>query len=261
VPEAIVAPPIEVPIDIPRIPIIPPMAPPAMINAAIDQNITTINNTIQPSNTPAVEPALAPAVEPTLEAIGPTTLHPIQPVPRSLPHPICTLKPNRRTKYNSWFCYTPERQIIPNAVVPAIMPKGISDFHYKYNQNTRNAFFQVCYDNTCIRYLYGPNGYTRENAYMEAARCLRYFFIRSISKLDDTMDINHDMYDTLDHLLSEDDGLGVPMERTLSLATTNSATTSSRGLVFQFHPPATRPLTTPIILGKEKVYILTFFVR
>ena len=41
------------------------------------------------------------------------------------------------------------------------------------------------------------------------------------------MDINHEMYDALDHLLSDDDGLGVPMERTLSLATTNSATTSS----------------------------------
>jgi hypothetical protein len=190
--EAINQPPIELPIEIPHIPIIPPMAPPAMINNIIEQPIE------QPT---AVEPALAPAIT----EIGPTTIHPIQPIPRSLPHPVCALKPNRRTKYNSWFCYTPERQIIPNAVVPTIMPTGISEFHYKYNQNTRNAFFQVCYDNTCIRYSYGPNGYTRENAYMEAARCLRYFLIRSISKLDNTMYINHDMYDVLDTLLSDND--------------------------------------------------------
>ena len=48
-----------------------------------------------------------------------------------------------------------------------------------------------------------------------------------LSKLDETMDINKDVYETLDTLLSDDDGLGVPIQRTLSLATTNSATTSS----------------------------------
>ena len=41
------------------------------------------------------------------------------------------------------------------------------------------------------------------------------------------MYINHDMYDVLDTLLSDNDGLGVPLERTLSLATTTSNTTSS----------------------------------
>ena len=200
------------------------MAAPAMINAISYQPIDIQPIDIQTIEQPtAVEPALAPANT----EIGATTIHPIQPVPRSLPHPVCALKPNRRTKYTSWFCYTPERQIIPNAVVPAIMPKGISDFHYKYNENTRNAFFQVCYDNICIRYSYGANGYTRENAYMEAARCLRYFLINKISKLDATMDINKDMYEALDTLLSDDDGLGVPIQRTLSLATTNSAITSS----------------------------------
>jgi hypothetical protein len=239
--EAIIQPPLQVPIQIPRIPIIPPMAPPAMINTAIEHTTPT-------DNTTAVEPALAPADDLTLAAIGPTTIHPIEPIPRSLPHPICTLKPNRRpkpsskpdyhtlkqrpTNPNSWFCYTPERQIIPNAIVPSHMPKGISEFNYLNNKNNRNAFFQVCHDNICIRYTYGANGYTRANAYNEAARCLRYFLIRKISKLDETMHINNifsidDMHDALETLLSDDDGLGIPMERTLSLATTNSATTSS----------------------------------
>ena len=214
---------VEVPIEPPRIPIIPAMPPPGVINSVIEQSTTT-----------AVEPALA-------SAIGPTALHPIQPIPRSLPHPICTLKQNRRPKSTSntdrlslkqsssnkkfWYCYTPERQLIPNSVIPSEMPKGISEYNYKNNLNNRNAFFQVCYDNTCIRYTYGANGYTRENAYMEAARCLRYFLIRTISKLDNTMDINHDMYDTLDVLLSDYDGL--TLERTLSLATATTTTTSS----------------------------------
>jgi hypothetical protein len=60
---------------------------------------------------------------------------------------------------------------------------------------------------------------------MEAGRCLRYQLIQTISKLDNTMNIHHDMYETLDVLLSDYDGL--PLERSLSLATTNSNTTSS----------------------------------
>ena len=103
--------------------------------------------------------------------------------------------------------------------------KGISEFNYINHINNRNAFFQVCHDNICIRYTYGTNGYTRENAYNEAARCLRYFLIRNISKLDGTMGLNSDIYDTLDDLLSDYDGL--PLERTLSLATTTTTEHSS----------------------------------
>jgi hypothetical protein len=164
IPEAIVEPTIVAPINNPHIPIIPPMAAPAMINPIIDPT---------PINITAVEPALAPAidahplaVEPALAAIGPTTIHPIQPLPCMLPHTKCTFKTNRHalkqnnTNKNVRYCYTPERQLIPNAVVPAAaeMPKGISEYNYKNNKNNRNSFFQVCYDNTYIRYAYGPKG-------------------------------------------------------------------------------------------------------
>ena len=169
------------------------------------------------------------AIEPTLAAIGPTIIHPIQPIPRMLPHPkVTTFKRNLKqdaTNKNVWYCYKPERQIIPDAVVPPEMPKGISEYNYKNNKNNRNSFFQVRYDNTYIRYTYGNNGYTRENAYMEAGRCLRYLLIQTISMLDSTMGINPDMYETLDELLADYDGL--PIERTLSLATATTTDHSS----------------------------------
>jgi hypothetical protein len=182
------------------------MAPPAMLNDAILAVELALAPAIYNQSTiTAVEPTHAPAIP----AIGPTTLHPIQPLPRMLPHPKSTFKPNQhalkrdRTRPQVLYCWKPERQFIQNAVVPSILPRGITEYKYKLNPNNRNSFFAVRYDNYHIRYTYKANGYTRKNAYMEVARCLRYLLIQTILKLDDTMEITHDMYDTLDDLLIE----------------------------------------------------------
>ena len=97
-------------------------------------------------------------------------------------------------------CHTPVREIIPNAVCPATMPKHIADVKFKprINPNNGNIYpraskFIISYNLIRIGYSYGANsGYTRENAYMEAARCLRYLLARDIQLLDKSMGVDTD---------------------------------------------------------------------
>jgi hypothetical protein len=56
--------------------------------------------------------------------------------------------------------------------------------------------FMVSYNTLRIAYTFGANsGYTRENAFMEAARCLRYLLARDIQLLDYAMGINVEIDD------------------------------------------------------------------
>ena len=201
------------------------MAPPAMINL-----IPAVEPVLAPAIIPilAVEPAYAPA--PIHFEIGATTLHPIEPVPRSLPGPIPQFQ-QQKQRPQVWICYHPQRQIIPNAVIPLILPKGITESRtFTVLNNNRHSFFAVRYNNHHIRYSYeGRSGYTRENAYMEAARCLRHLLIKTIYTIDHSMDLNTDWYDTLDNLLDDLDNTATTQPQ-LQLARLNFTSTTTTTL-------------------------------
>ena len=222
---AIIDPPIAAPIVHQRIPIIPVMAPPAMINV-----ITAVEPVLAPTIIPilTVEPAHAPA--PAIFEIGPTTIHPIEQVSRSLPGPIPQFKRDT-ARPEVWLCYKPQRQFIPNAVVPLVFPKGITEsVTLTALKNNRHSFFAVRYNNHHIRYSYGGRGgYTRENAYMEAARCLRHLLIKTIYTIDHSMDLNTDWYDKLDNLLDDLDNTATTHPQ-LQLARLNSLSTTTTTL-------------------------------
>ena len=214
------------------------MAPPAMINPIIEQPIIAVEPVLAPAidaQPLTVEPALEPPTQPssTFFQITPYTIHPIQPLPPTLP--IAPPKINRYIYAKTLnkdgsqrvraVCCKPQRQIIPNAVVPLVLPRGISEAC----RGIRSSFFLVSFHSTNIRYTYGTkDGYSRENAYCEAARCLRYLYLQQIALLDNTMDIDNDMYDVINQLLddNEDTDQSVPLQRTLSLATTTTSASS-----------------------------------
>ena len=222
---AIVAPPIVLPIINQRIPIVPPMAPPAMINL-----IHAVEPVLAPAIIPiiAVEPAYAPAL-PHFE-IGPTTIHPIEPVPTPIPGPIPQFK-RESHRPNVLLCYNPQRQIIPNAVVPLEFPKGITEsVTLTALQNNRHSFFAVRYNNHHIRYSYGGRaGYSRENAYMEADRCLRHLLIKAVYLVDVSMERNTAWYDTLDSLLDDLDHEAANQPLQLARLNSTSTTTTTLG--------------------------------
>ena len=212
---------IEAPIIQQRIPIIPPMAAPAMINV-----IPAVEPALAPAIMPIVtfEPAHAPA--PAIFEIGPTTIHPIEPVPPSIPGPIPQFK-REKHRPQVLLCYKPQRQTIPNAVVPLEFPKGITESVTLTSlNNNRHSFFAVRYNNHHIRYSYGGRGgYTRENAYIEAARCLRHLLIKTVYLIDVSMERNTAWYDTLDTLLDDLDHEA--QHQPLQLARLNSTSTTT----------------------------------
>ena len=91
---------------------------------------------------------------------------------------------------------------------------------------TRAHKFVVIYNTLRIAYAFGGNsGFTRENAYMEAARCLRYLLARDIQILDKSMGIDVDIDDIcefVDFDMDYDDG-----EETAS-SLTNTTTSLSQ---------------------------------
>ena len=223
----IVEPPIAPPIVKQRIPIIPPMAPPPMLN--------------QPFLPLGVEPVLAPPIEsiqPVHQPLSLYSLHPIQPLPPSLPHvppPRVTSYNDRKGKLNKngqpykiFYCCSPQRQIIPNAVMPIVIPtKHITETF----RNNKTSYFTVRYNNQIIQYNYGTRaGYTRENAYTEAARCLRYIFLSEISKLDNSANLTNEMLDTINVLLDEDNDL-LPPPLQLATSVPSSSLSSESPLV------------------------------
>ena len=227
----ITAPIVEAPFVAPiinqRIPIIPTMAPPAMINASFPVG---------------VEPVLAPPIEliqPVLQQpISLYSLHPIQPLPPQLPHvhpPRVTSYNDRKGKLNKngepykiYYCCTPERQLIPNAIMPLQIPtKHITETF----RNNKTSYFTVRYNNHIIQYSYGAkSGYTRENAYNEAARCLRYIFFNEIAKLDNSSNMTNDILDTINVLLDENNDL-LPQPLQLATSVTSSSSLSTSPLI------------------------------
>jgi hypothetical protein len=70
----------------------------------------------------------------------------------------------------------------------------------------RASKFMVSYNTLQIAYAYGHNtGYSRENSYMEAARCLRFLLARDIQILDKSMGINVDIDDPCEFIDFNDD--------------------------------------------------------
>ena len=84
-----------------------------------------------------------------------------------------------------------------------------------------------------IGYSYGSNsGYTRENAFMEAARCLRYLLARDIQLLNKAMGIEVE-FDDLFEFIDMDYDEGNETESTLShTASSQSKTIHSTQPIF-----------------------------
>ena len=105
---------------------------------------------------------------------------------------------------NIHVCHRPVRELIPNAVCPNVLPRFISHRLRTRRGNTR-AWFTVTFNNYRIEYPYGGRtGYTKENAYMEAARCLRHLFVHQIQLLDNSMGPGVDVDDIFDILYDYD---------------------------------------------------------
>jgi hypothetical protein len=141
-------------------------------------------------------------------------LHPLEPIPAYQPPLLIRRKPRLFTKRankpikNSHTCHKPVREYITNSVCPSNLPKHICEVKYKpkfsIKKNTvisKPSLFMVSYNTFRIGYSFGGNtGYTRENAYMEAARCLRFFLAREIQLLDKSMGIDVTIDDICDFI-------------------------------------------------------------
>ena len=188
-----------------------------------------LKKSIKTTKTITVEPVHAPVLVevvpiPPIPDIAPTNVIPLAQLPLdepSLPlafqaHPIEPLpsysqsKPKlyrlprrfRRPVKNENTCHIPVREVIPNAVCPRILPKHICEVKTAAKINKTGTVtprahkFMVSYNTLRIAYTFGANlGYTRENAFMEAARCLRYLLARDIQLLDHAMGIHVEIDD------------------------------------------------------------------
>ena len=209
---------------------------------------------------PAHAPVLVEAVPiPPIAAIAPPIIIPTQPLPSDQPelalpfqaHPIEPIlsyaqsKPKfyrlprrfRRPIKNENTCHIPVREVIPNAVCPRVLPKHICEVKTAAKINRTGTItprahkFMVSYNTFRIAYTFGANsGYTRENAFMEAARCLRYLLARDIQLLDRAMGVDVDIDDIcefVDFGLDYDTG-----DETASTLTTSTTHTQSQQPVF-----------------------------
>ena len=141
--------------------------------------------------------------------------HPLEPVaptyiPKlSRPPKFSQYKHSKSNIKNIHVCHRPIREIIPNAVCPNVMPRFISHRVRERGHGGKRSWFTVTFNNYRIEYTYGGrSGYTKENAFMEAARCLRHMFIHQIQLLDIAMgtDITlTDLFDFIGEDLESDD--------------------------------------------------------
>jgi hypothetical protein len=145
-------------------------------------------------------------------------LHPLEPIPHYQKPLLIRRKPRSFTKRahkpikNSHTCHKPVREYIPNSVCPTIMPKHICEVKYSpkfsIKQNCliyKPSLFMVSFNTFRIAYSFGGNtGYSRENAYMEAARCLRFLLAREIQILDKSMGIDVTIEDICDFIDLDD---------------------------------------------------------
>ena len=161
--------------------------------------------------------------------------HPIEPIPSySSSKPKLYRLPRRFRKpvKNENTCHIPVREFIANAVCPRVLPKHICEVKTAAKINRTGTVtprahkFMVSYNTLRIAYTFGANsGYTRENAFMEAARCLRYLLARDIQLLDQAMGVDVDIDDIcefVDFGLDYDTG-----DDTASTLTTSTVNTHS----------------------------------
>ena len=198
-------------------------------------------------------PVLVEAVPiPPIAAIAPPIIIPTQPLPSDQPelalpfqaHPIepipsyATSKPKlyrlprrfRKPVKNENTCHIPVREIIPNAVCPRILPKHICEVKTAAKINRTGTItprahkFMVSYNTLRIAYTFGANsGYTRENAFMEAALCLRYLLARDIQLLDHAMGVDVEIDDICEFVdFGLDYDTGDETASTLTASTTNA---------------------------------------
>jgi hypothetical protein len=168
-------------------------------------------------------------------------IHPLEPIP-TYPKPSFYRprqrifkninRNNKPIKYSNT-CHKPVREIIPNAVCPTILPKHICEVKHPPKISVKTGtilqkphFFMVSYHTFRIAYTFGLNtGYTRANAYMEAARCLRFFLARDIQILDKSMGIDVYVEDICEFVDFDDDDD--------TSTNTNSITTNTNTTNFQ----------------------------
>ena len=159
--------------------------------------------------------------------------HPIEPLPSySSSKPKLYRLPRRFRKpvKNENTCHIPVREVIPNAVCPLILPKHICEVKTAAKINRTGTItprahkFMVSYNTLRIAYTFGANsGYTRENAFMEAARCLRYLLARDIQLLDKAMGIDVDIDEICEFIdFGLDYDTGDETASTLTNSTTNT---------------------------------------
>ena len=180
--------------------------------------------------------------------------HPVEPMPTYVKPKMHYFRTGKRHTHNKHgnICHTPVREIIPNAVRPLVMPKHIADVKVKprINPNNGNIYprankFLVSYNLIRIGYSYGANsGYTRENAFMEAARCLRYLLARDIQLLDKAMGVDVELDDLFEFIDMYDDD-GNETESTLS------HTTSLQRTPYQTTQPIINIINSTVTISNE----------
>ena len=179
--------------------------------------------------------------------------HPIEPIPsyaQSKPKLYSLPRRLRKPVKNENTCHIPVRELIPNAVCPMILPKHICEVKTAAKINRTGTItprahkFMVSYNTLRIAYTFGANsGYTRENAFMEAARCLRYLLARDIQLLDQAMgiDVNiDDICEFVDFGLDYDTG-----DETASSLTTSTVNTHS-------HQPIINITNSHVTIANER---------
>ena len=161
---------------------IPPIAPIAPINILPLQDLPE-------------EPQPLPTINPIFD------IHPIEPIITNyIPKLYKAPKISHYTHHKSLdkhinVCHRPVREFIPNSICPDFLPRFISHRSRTRNGHTR-SWFTVTFNNYRIEYLYGGRtGYTKANAYMEAARCLRHLYIHQIQLLDVSMGMDIQLSD------------------------------------------------------------------
>ena len=194
----------------------------------------------------SAEPVPTPPIA-TIAPITPDIVLPIQPLPTTTTiisdiidtHPIEPVistnipKLYRPPKFNHYkhsranianihVCHRPMREIIPNAVCPDEMPRFISH-RFRNRKGKTRCWFTVTFNNYRIEYSYGGrSGYSKENAFMEAARCLRHLLVNQIQLLDNSMGLAVDVDDIFDIIFDHDDIDDEYSESTNTISTTSN---------------------------------------
>ena len=104
----------------------------------------------------------------------------------------------------------------------------------------------VSYNTLRIAYTFGANsGYTRENAFMEAALCLRYLLARDIQLLDHAMGVNVEIDDICEFV-----DFGLDYDTCDETASTLTASTITNTYT-QSHQPVINIINSNVTIANE----------